>query len=546
MRHTLSTMYKSIRSVAVIGAGPTGVGFAKALIKENHFKNITLFERRSEFGGLWNYSKSKTNDKSLLYVPSEDPFLPNSSNADHKASPYETPLIADGSSSSPNYVWPSAIYDDLDTNVPKDLMAYNKFPFKETLPLFPTHGDVLEYIRDYSKEVQSLVKFSTKVVSVEFINGDGTVINEEAVHSGKVKYLPDIDKDEYQWRVITRPVVEATKGGTEASVDPKYADKIDYYDAVAVASGNYDSPYIPDFPGLEEWNNAFPGSVIHAKYYKSPRDYTKNDKILVVGNSASGGDIAYQLAIHLQVPVYKSKRSENKQPAGQDKNIKDVANIKQFRPETKEIEFVDGTVLEGVTDVIFATGYLRSFPHLNSLSLPFLPEFKSTPESIIANKIQPIVSSGFKINGFFRHLLSYQYPGLAVIGVPKYVLPTRLSETQGAWVSRVWLNRIKLPGLDKQKKWELERTEEVGGNEGHFHGINYPQDVEYYNLLNNEILESGTDYGLLPTIWDERQVQIRANVKKIKEAYIQYKKDKSKLAFSLKELEDSGYLVYDD
>ena len=40
-------------SVAVIGAGPSGLSAVKALSEENKFPIIKLFERRDRVGGTW-------------------------------------------------------------------------------------------------------------------------------------------------------------------------------------------------------------------------------------------------------------------------------------------------------------------------------------------------------------------------------------------------------------------------------------------------------------------------------------------------------------
>lgn len=41
------------RSVAVIGAGPAGAIATDALIKEEAFDSIRVFDRRSLIGGTW-------------------------------------------------------------------------------------------------------------------------------------------------------------------------------------------------------------------------------------------------------------------------------------------------------------------------------------------------------------------------------------------------------------------------------------------------------------------------------------------------------------
>lgn len=45
------------------------------------------------------------------------------------------------------------------------------------------------------------------------------------------------------------------------------------YDAVAIANGHYTVPFIPDIPGIQEWNKQYPGSITHSKYYRKPEDF---------------------------------------------------------------------------------------------------------------------------------------------------------------------------------------------------------------------------------------------------------------------------------
>jgi len=45
------------------------------------------------------------------------------------------------------------------------------------------------------------------------------------------------------------------------------------YDAIAVASGHYTVPFIPDIPGISEWNKAYPGRISHSKFFRRPEEY---------------------------------------------------------------------------------------------------------------------------------------------------------------------------------------------------------------------------------------------------------------------------------
>jgi cation diffusion facilitator CzcD-associated flavoprotein CzcO len=52
------------RSIAIVGAGPSGVIAAKYLKAEKAFDKIVLFEQRSKSGGIWNYTGDRK-DRSL-------------------------------------------------------------------------------------------------------------------------------------------------------------------------------------------------------------------------------------------------------------------------------------------------------------------------------------------------------------------------------------------------------------------------------------------------------------------------------------------------
>ncbi|CCH45689.1 Thiol-specific monooxygenase [Wickerhamomyces ciferrii] len=465
MRTTLILRSK-IKDIAVIGGGPCGAGLTKALLAENSFSKVKVYERRHKLGGLWNYTGLKSKCDNVVSVPSTDPrrTIQKLKYGDKKF--FESP-----------------VYKYLDANVPKDLMAYKDHPFGDDIPLFPRHEQILKYIENYSESIKDQVSFEEEVTSVSF------------------------DKEQQKWNVISKSL--------NTNVETK-----EVYDAVAIATGSYDQPMIPNVPGISEWSKQFPNSILHAKNYDEPAQFQNDKTILVVGNSASGADIAYQLATHLDKIIYKSVRSENPLPAGKDERIKDVPDLLRFEPETKTIHFKDGSSLKNVDKVIFATGYLKSIPFI---------------------KDEPLITDGQKVHGLYKHLIYYNNPTLAVIGLPRFVLPTRLSETQGCWLARVWSGRLSLPS--REEMIEFDKSIEAP-EDRKYHDLDFPKDVEYSNELNNQVNSALGDYGYFAVHWDEEQTRIRSAIKQIKEGYIKYMADKGKPAYSLKELEEQGYFEY--
>ena len=68
---------------------------------------------------------------------------------------------------------------------------------------------------------------------------------------------------------------------------------------------------MPQVKGLNAYLEKFPGRVVHSKYYRSPAVYT-DKKVIVIGNSASGYDVARDLLSTARLPVYQSRRSKGR------------------------------------------------------------------------------------------------------------------------------------------------------------------------------------------------------------------------------------------
>lgn len=470
------------KTVAIIGAGPCGAGAAKAFIEEGDFE-ITIFEKRSGTGGLWNYTTEL--DAETTPIPCE-------------SHTFETSSVFNKEKNE--YIWPSPVYDSLDTNVPKDIMSYNGIPFPSELPLFPHRSDVCKYMKDFAAPLEKYIRFNTKIISIER------------------------DETDTKWVVVSRPVVAETEGAKIAAKSGEFQDSIDEFDAVVIATGNYDVPYIPHRDGMEAWTAKYPHSIDNVKNYRSAKQFEHiKGNILVVGNSASANDLCFQLTQDLKREIYKLKRSENVMPAGSSQLIKEVPDIKRFDAETKEVHFIDGSKLENVDKIVFATGYL--------LSLPFFKKINAGDK--------PLLTDGRRVHGIYEHILLHEHPNLAIIGLARYILPTRTAETQGSWAAKIFAGKLPYPSKEKMLEWESERVATKGDGKP-FHDLLFPEDVHYCNRLNDQVVEANT--GLIPFIWDREQISIRGSIKDIKEAYIKYRTATGKLALSYQELVESGYL----
>ncbi|AMD18933.1 HBR032Cp [Eremothecium sinecaudum] len=477
------TVLKDIKSVAVIGAGPVGVAFAKALIKEKRFDHIQVFERSSNFGGLWNYTKPlfKNNPQtSLPSIPSVSPNVREERQVYKGRVSFQTPA-----------------YKYLTTNTPKNFIEYNGYSFPADTPLFPTRQHVFEYMVQFANTIDSYVNFNSELVSLQFLD------------------------DAKQYELHIKDSVKSTSS-------------IYHFDAVVLAVGFHNIPYVPNIEGVSEWNDRFPGSISHSKDFDQPQDFLdSHGNILVIGNSASGVDVAYELATCLNRPIYKSKRSEPQLPGATDPNIKDFPNVKKFDPANKTVEFVDGQKLSNVEKVIFCTGYLKS--------MSFLPQ--PTESHGHGNQIlSRLISNGSRVENLYNHMLPIGLPSLAIAGLPKYVLPVRLAESQAAWITRIWSGRIPVPSESIQRKYDLWCAENNG--EGtNYHVLSFPKDVQYCMRLNKDVRHAGYG-GYFGVEWRGNDIKLRSAMKAVKISYFKYQQNTGKCATSLKELEDSGYFEW--
>ena len=123
----------------------------------------------------------------------------------------------------------------MEANIPIETMIYYDHPFPEGTCLLTDAKTVLDYLREYAKDVEHLVEFRKQVYQVRLVFSKCWL----------VKVL-NLERD----------------GGEQKRLD-----------AVLVATGRYQKPYIPDIPGLKEWRSIWPDSVMHSVDYRSSKPY---------------------------------------------------------------------------------------------------------------------------------------------------------------------------------------------------------------------------------------------------------------------------------
>jgi cation diffusion facilitator CzcD-associated flavoprotein CzcO len=195
----------------IIGAGPSGLAAAKNL-KQCHIP-FDCFERDVDLGGVWNYGQAS-----------------------------------------------SSAYQSLHLITSAATTEFADFPFPGDFPTFPSHRQVLAYLRSYAEhfDLYPDITFGTAVRRVEPVDGG--------------------------WKV---------------HVDGDGAAR--QYAGVIIANGHHWDPRVPELPG------EFNGITMHSRQYKTP-DVLRGRRVLVVGAGNSGCDIAVEAAQHADAVFLSMRR----------------------------------------------------------------------------------------------------------------------------------------------------------------------------------------------------------------------------------------------
>ncbi|MCR9252647.1 MAG: NAD(P)-binding domain-containing protein [bacterium] len=144
-------------------------------------------------------------------------------------------------------------YDDLHLTISNYFMAYSDYvPSKERLK-FWSKLEYRNYLHEYCDKfgLMEHIHLNTSIESIQ-------------------------QNDDSSWTVVTESEGEST---TEV------------YDAVVACSGLFQTPKMPDFEGLDE----FEGNVIHSQQYREQENY-RGKKVLCIGLGESSSDITSEVS----------------------------------------------------------------------------------------------------------------------------------------------------------------------------------------------------------------------------------------------------------
>lgn len=460
----------------------------------------------------------ENNSHSTCNIPQTSPIVPH-------ADPIWRRSGINGSTHN-RATFVSPVYDQLEANIPKMLMQHSTHPFPDSTQLFPTAAQIEEYLVSYAEPVSHLVQWETQLLSA----------------------LP-----------FTSPAGETTWSLTTRHLSTN-AHQTSTYDALLIASGHYNIPFLPEIPRIAAWNAANPSRITHAKAYSSP-DAFAGKKVLLIGNGPSAIDIAAQISHTCAPPLLISTRSDPN-PVFRLPTAHYVGPIAEFLPADPAtpaaIRMASGALLTHLDAVIFCTGYIYSYPFLPQGVPPVRPA-GAVPDAPVhpAFSTHPLITSGDRVHHVYQHLFWAALPSLAFLVLPWNIVPFPLAEAQAAVVARVWAGRRALPAQEAMDRWERE-GEEAWGRGKAFHRMPPPRDGLYLNALGEwaaggeeagerlpvggERAKEGTTVGgerarkgvtveektektndgpLPPPHWDGRMFWIRRSVAAIKKAFME-------------------------
>lgn len=376
------------------------------------------------------------------------------------------------------------MYDRLETNIPKTLMNFSDKLFPVGSPLFPHRDIVFHYLEEYAKDIKHFIKFCTQVVDVRLSQSD---VHRWAVHS---KYL---------------------NTGEEV---------VAHYDAVVVCSGHHAVPHVPQVPGIQLWNSAYPGSISHSDSYRRSDDF-EGKKVVIVGNGPSGHDIACQISARSRQPLLISVRSKAARQFHVMHDQEEIQEIVEFIPPSsaqRAIRLANGRIVADIDRLIFCTGYLYSYPFLES----FNPK---------------LITHGFCVHNLYRHIFYIEQPSLAFVALPWKVSPFPLSEAQASIISRIWSGQLHLPSPAAMHQWEDDLVAKVGNGRA-FHKMETPEDIRYQNSLCDWLYEANRPLSRMPRRWTQTDTWIRERFPAIKKAF----DDKGEARHQVRTAEELGFI----
>jgi len=411
------------KTVAIIGAGPSGLATAKECIAQG--LKVKIFEKASNVGGLWNPESGGT--------------------------------------------WPG-----MKTNISKFTCGFSDFPWPESVPDFPTQRDVYVYLNSYCDafSLWDCMNFDTVVIKTKDLGKKWQIIyrRDNAEHNEEFDFLviaSGLLNSEYYPNIPGR---ETFQGKISHSLRYRGPSSVEGKNVVVVGGAFSGAEIAVDLSrGDKVVTNVFQNPIwIVSKYLSDP---TQNEKERLPMDFVFYHRGKRQQILALPADIALQKRHEflnllsNQKEINADLEVSDftkpakisitegyLTQIKEEKITLKKgaiknfdstgINFADGTHL-AADHILFATGY--------QLQLPFFEQNVLEKISFdYKDQIQPLL--------LYKCVFHPQMQNLSFVGLYKGIFFATI-ELQARWTAHIFSGNGQLPseevmmeGIQAEKK----------------------------------------------------------------------------------------------
>jgi cation diffusion facilitator CzcD-associated flavoprotein CzcO len=258
------------------GAGPSGIIAAKTLLHDHlhgTFK-VTVFEQSERIGGLWPVSS------------------------------------IDGGMVNP----------DMCTNLSRHTVSFSDMAWPESTSTFPKAWQAGHYLKSYiSKYIELEIQTSSKVLKAWRSSDTASDVKRWRVEVEKRAQSPRDPVPSAQPNAMPKDTRASGYAGNSSENELTTPSvETHYFDYLIVASGFFGKPKLPS---ASSSSGSFPAPIQHSTQFRDVETLlqgskagisSQGSKILAVGGSMSGAEVAASIAMQLSSHVHSPKASQIK------------------------------------------------------------------------------------------------------------------------------------------------------------------------------------------------------------------------------------------
>ncbi|KAJ7929075.1 FAD/NAD(P)-binding domain-containing protein [Mycena leptocephala] len=447
-----------IRKVAIIGAGVSGLLAYRELVGAG-FEQVKIFERDALPGGIWHYTDETPAEAP---IPNEDPKI-----ADYEPSlppsgtvmPFEKCMTT--AERWRRHRAPHGVWKSLTSNVPAPFMHFTGLPFPPGTPWRLTQTLLTNYIRS----------------AYSFFGINSNDENPNTSYSTRVELVEkrfDADGNEHGWRLTLKRFIRL---GSSSSKEQWWAED---FDAVVVATGTFNAPNIPNIPGLAEWSQRFPGSILHSREYRHPEKFA-DKSVLIVGAGVRCPGYNQLSSIFNRELVRPAQREYQRTSTPSSSGTFSLFGAAQ-------VDLSDGTFLSDIDHIIFSTGYQYTFPFLPQYHNSSIGPNEEAPEGCT----QPVVTDGSHYRSLYRDFIYIEEPTLGFVNMNYNTVSWYFGEYFAIALAKIWSSTAMLP--NQEEMWKSYHLA-VAARGGYGKGLVFSDFREYITFFSAWLNSAAFEFG---------------------------------------------------